>query len=89
MDRNRADAVAAALFLVWLVLLLPWLLIAPLSFMAFDGDSQLLAYTYVGLIWTYPLSVGLVWWFRDQSPLIAFFPFVNIATCILLALLEK
>jgi hypothetical protein len=83
MDRNTEDAIAAGLFLFWLVLLLPWLVLAPLSLMAFDAGPEFLVYVFVWSIWTYPISVGVVWWFRRDVPLIAFLPCLNIATGLL------
>lgn len=43
-----------------LATLLPWLMIAPMSLMAFDGGNTVMAYTLVGLILAYP--IWLLWW---------------------------
>lgn len=79
MNKQTFEQIAAGLFLVWVVLLLPWLLFAALSLMAFDAGPSLAVYIFVVSIWTYPVSVGIVWWFRDREPRIAFLPCLNIA----------
>jgi len=83
MDKQTLDQVAAALFLLWVVLLLPWIVLGPMSAMAFDAGPKLEVYVFVGSIWTYPISVGLVWMFRNDRPLISFLPLINIALAFL------
>jgi hypothetical protein len=65
------------LFIVWLLLLLPWIIVAPLMAMAFDGAHTLSIYVGVGAIWSYPLSVGIVWAFMKKNPVAALFPLMN------------
>jgi hypothetical protein len=79
MDKQRLDQIAAALFLLWVVLLLPWIVLAPMAGMAFDAGPKFWVYVLVGSIWTYPISVGLVWMLRDDRPLISVLPLMNIA----------
>jgi hypothetical protein len=67
------------LFLLWMFLLLPWVILAGLVGMAFDAGSTLRAYIVVSSVWTYPVSVWMVWRFRERSPVIALLPFLNIA----------
>jgi hypothetical protein len=74
--QERKDA--KALFVIWLVLFLPWLFIAPLLGMAFDSPPTLSIYVGVWSVWTYPLSVGIVWMFRKKYPWITLFPFINL-----------
>ena len=69
---------AAALFLIWNVLLLPWIVIAPLLGMVFDAPPTFSTYVGVWSIWSYPLSVGIVWIFRKKHPLITLFPCINL-----------
>jgi hypothetical protein len=71
-------AVALVLFVIWLILLLPWLLFAGLSGMAFDAGNALRAYVYLFSLWTYPVSVWVVWKFREERPAIALFPMLNL-----------
>jgi hypothetical protein len=72
-----------ALFLLWLFLLLPWMVLARLAGMAFDGGPTLAAYLLAGAIWSYPISVGIVWRYRKNIPAIALLPFLNVAICVL------
>jgi uncharacterized membrane protein len=67
-----------ALFVIWLVLLLPWLLFAALSGMAFDTGNTLRAYVFLCSLWTYPASVWAVWKFREARPAIALLPVLNL-----------
>ena len=62
------------LFIAWLLLLLPWIIVAPLMAMAFDGPHTLSIYIGVGAIWSYPLSVSVVCAFRKKNPVAALFP---------------
>jgi hypothetical protein len=78
MNKQTLEQIAAGLFLFWLVLLLPWLPFAALSGMAFDAGSKFAVYVFVVSIWTYPVSVGFVWMFRENEPLVALLPCVNI-----------
>jgi hypothetical protein len=86
MNKQALPQVAAGLFLLWLVLLLPWLLLAPMSGMAFDAGPKVAVYVCVWSIWTYPISVALVWKYRHDVPTIAFLPCVNIATWVIAGL---
>jgi hypothetical protein len=78
--------IAASLFLLWLVLLVPWLFFAGLAGMAFDGRPTLGAYLFVCSIWTYPISVIFVWMYRDDRPEVALLPILNIATLLVAGL---
>lgn len=78
MERQTLEQIGSALFLVWFVSLLPWLIIASLWGMILDGGPSLGANVSIGAVWTYPVSVGLAWKFRDKAPIIAFLPFTNI-----------
>jgi hypothetical protein len=83
MTKSTLEQVAAALFLFWIVLLLPWLAFAGPSAMAFDAGPTFAVYVFVMSIWTYPLSVGIVWLLRQKAPLIALLPCLNIAACLI------
>jgi hypothetical protein len=65
------------LFIVWLLLLLPWIIVAPLMAMVFDSPPTPSIYIGVGAIWSYPLSVGIVWAFMKKNPVAALFPLIN------------
>lgn len=52
--------VAYLLMAVALATLLPWLMMAPMSLMAFDAGASVMAYAVVGLMFLYP--VWLLYW---------------------------
>jgi hypothetical protein len=62
---------------VWLILLVPWIVVAPLMAMAYDAPPTLSVYIGTFSIWAYPLSVGVVWMFRKKNPAVALFPCMN------------
>jgi hypothetical protein len=68
-------------FIAWLILLVPWLLLAPLSGMAFDGGETPDAYAFVWSVWTYPVTVLMVAVFRRWMPWIVVLPVINFAGC--------
>jgi len=80
---------AKALFILWLVLLLPWFLFAGLSGMAFDGGPTAEAYTVVWSVWTYPITLGIVAVWRRWVPWIVILPFLNVVGCGASELLHK
>jgi len=67
------------LFFIWNILLLPWTVVACAMAMAFDSPATLSTYVGVWSIWSYPISVGIVWLFRKKHPLIVLFPCINFA----------
>ena len=79
--------VMKVLFPIWLVLLVPWLFLAPLSLMAL-GDTPPTSQTYVTVyaIWTYPVAVGIAAIFRKKVPVISLLPGLNIVACFVAAL---
>ena len=70
------------MFVIWVILLVPWVILAPISLMAFAGGSTVFVYTFLFFFWTYPLAVFIVWKFRDKSPLIVWLPCLNIAVVV-------
>ena len=89
LSKTARQQVAGGLFLLWLVLLLPWLVLAPMYGMVLDAGPQLALYISIGFVWTYPISVWLVWKYRDDVPFVALVPVVNIAGCIFAAMFSK
>jgi hypothetical protein len=65
------------LFIVWLILLLPWIVIAPFVALLFDAPPTLAIYIGAWSIWSYPLSVGVVWIFRRKNQVASLFPCMN------------
>jgi hypothetical protein len=81
VNKLTPQKVTTALFFIWLFLLLPWLLLAPLSLMAFDAGPTFKAYVFVWSIWTFPVSVGIVAIVRKKAPVIALLPCLNVMAC--------
>ena len=57
-SKQPATRATRAVFIFWLVLLIPWLVVGPLSGMAFDGGATPEAYAFFWSTITYPVSVG-------------------------------
>ena len=79
---DSLEGAAYLLFVIWVILLVPWVFFAPISLMAFAGGSTVFVYTFLFFFWTYPLAVFLVWKFSNKSPLIVWLPVLNIAAVI-------
>jgi hypothetical protein len=80
---------ARYMFVFWVVLLIPWLLVGPLSGMAFDAGYTAEAYAFVWSVWTYPITVGVAAVFRRWVPWIVLLPLLNVAGCGASELLHK
>jgi hypothetical protein len=64
----------------WFLLLMPWIVIAPLSGMAFDAGHTVEAYVLVGCIWAYPIVLGVSFLLKRRWPFVAaFLPLANLA----------
>jgi hypothetical protein len=77
-NQTLEEQSATFLFVIWNILLVPWMALAPLLAMAFDAPPTLSVYLGVWSVWSYPLSVGVVWMFRKKHHLIILFPCVNL-----------
>jgi hypothetical protein len=62
---------------IWSVLMIPWLLVAGMAGVAFDGGARSAAYMFVWSVWTYPIVLLIAVIFRKKSPLIIWLPFLN------------
>ncbi len=80
---------ARAVFIFWIVLLIPWLLIAPLSAMAFDGGYTAEAYALVWSVWTYPITVALTAVLRRWVVWAVWLPLLNLTGCFSSGLLHN
>ncbi len=76
-------------FIVWLILLVPWMLVGPLSAMAFDGGATPEAYVYFWSTITYPASVALAGLLRRKYPYAVILPTLNFAACFTSSLLHQ
>jgi hypothetical protein len=86
---RQMPTAAKGIFIFWLVLVIPWLLLAPLSGMAFDAGYTSEAYAFVWSVWTYPITVGIVALCRRWVPWIVLLPILNIVGCGASELLHK
>ncbi|MBZ5531288.1 MAG: hypothetical protein LAO20_07645 [Acidobacteriia bacterium] len=73
-----SQKLATALLIVWLVLLVPWFMLAPWAAMVFDGGVTWSAYLIVWSIWTYPLTVIAGAALRKKAPAFVLLPFLNV-----------
>ena len=78
-----------ALFVLWLLLLLPWIVIAPLSAMMFDAPPTIGVYVGFWTILTYPVSVVIAALLRKKAPASVLLPFLNFAVFGILAVTGK
>jgi ABC-type microcin C transport system permease subunit YejB len=67
----------AILFGLWIFLLIPWLLIAPLSAMAFDAGNTFDAWVVFLSIVSYPVPVIIASFMRRKKPTLLLLPFLN------------
>jgi hypothetical protein len=76
------------LFVFWIILLLAWVLFAPICVMAFDAGPSFGAYFFVGCVWTYPVTLLVAYVLRQRKPAAVFLPFLNIVLLLLFVFLE-
>jgi|SRR5579871_1673451 len=88
-QKQLAPSATRALFIFWLILLVPWMLFGPLSGMAFDGGATAEAYVFFWSTITYPISVALAAVFRRWYPYSVILPVLNFAACFASPLLHK
>jgi hypothetical protein len=86
---RQTPTAANRVFVFWLVLLLPWLLFASLSVMAFDAGYTAETRAFVFSVWTYPITVGIAAVVRRWVPWLVLLPLVNVAGCGVSGLLPK
>ena len=81
MENSATDLLARALLVIWVFLLIPWVVLAPLSGMAFDGGYTWKAYLFVGSLWTYPivLAIAIIALHRGKGTLVLLLPLLNVA----------
>ena len=77
-----------ALYVFWIILLVPWVPFAPLSLMAFDAGPSFGAYLFVGCVWSYPITVFLAFILRQKVRMIGFLPCLNFAIVFFYELLK-
>jgi hypothetical protein len=88
-EKQPAPSGTRALLIFWLILLVPWMVVWPLSGMAFDGGATAQAYVFFWSALTYPVSVALAAFFRRWFPYAVILPVVNFAACFGSSMLHK
>jgi hypothetical protein len=86
---RRSPTATKYISLLWVVLLIPWLLVAGISGMAFDGGHTAEAYAFFWSVWAYPITVGIAAVFRRWVPSIVLLPLLTLAGCATSQLLHK
>jgi hypothetical protein len=89
MEILANETLHKVLFVLWIILLVPWLPFAPLSAMAFDAGPNFWAYLFVGSFLTYPITVLTAFVLYQKKPRIAFLPFLNVGVLLIGAFLES
>ena len=90
MDEHEViDKLYTALYVFWIMLLLPWLPVAGASAMAFDPGPTFQAYLLITCVWTYPVTVFLAFILRQRVRMIGFLPFLNFVALIFYGILEN
>jgi hypothetical protein len=77
MESDLVRRRVKAILLFWKLLLVPWLLLAPLSGMAFDAGPTR-GHLFMWFFWTYPVSVLISAVFKEVVPAIVALPLVNV-----------
>jgi hypothetical protein len=67
-----------ALYVFWIILIVPWVPFALLAGMAFDSGPSFSAYLFVSCVWTYPIVVLIAFLLKKRVPMIGFLPFLNL-----------
>jgi hypothetical protein len=80
------NTTARIMLIVWFLLLLPCLIFAALSAMAFEGGYTPAAYATALTPWSYPVLLGVAFFYRRKKPHLVWLPALPLAV-IALALL--
>jgi hypothetical protein len=86
---RQTPTAAKYVFVFWVVLLIPWLLFAPLSVMILDAGQTAQAYGFIWSVWTFPIMVGVAAVVRRWVPWLVLLPLLNFAGCGAAGLLPK
>lgn len=81
-----AETAVRVLLTIWVLLVLPWLLFAPLSFMAFITGTTLPNVLLVLSVWSYGPAVFFAFKLLDRSRSAVLLPLLSIAATLLFSL---
>ena len=65
------------MLIIWCVLLVPWLMLALVTGMAFDAGYTTAAYLVALDVYTYPVTVGISFYYRRKHARLVWLPFLN------------
>lgn len=85
-QREPLDLTVKIMLIVWCVLLIPWFAFALVAGMAFDGGPTAAAYIVVWDVFTYPIAVGISFYYRRKHTRLIWLPAVNLVLPIVAAL---
>lgn len=71
------NPIVRVMLVVWCVLLVPWLMVVPGAGMAFDAGYTTAAYLVACDILTYPVAVGISFYYRRRHPRLIWLPILN------------
>ena len=74
--------------MVEFVLLVPWAPIAMLSGLAFDAGPRFSAYAFVGSVYTYPILLGIAFYYRRRRPGLLWLPTLTFYLVLLSTFIE-
>jgi len=78
-DPVPLETTVQVMLVVWCVLLWPCLIFAGLSAMAFDGGYTPAAYIVALLPWSYPVLLGIAFFYRRRNPRLVWLPALTFA----------
>jgi predicted permease len=79
VDATPLDRSVRAMLVVWCLLLIPWAFFALMSGMFFDAGYTVEAYLAFLGIWTYPILLGIAFFYRKKRPILLWLPALNFA----------
>lgn len=85
---RAVETLSRGLLFVWVVLLIPWVVFAALSGIAFDTKSTLVAALIVVSIWSYAPAVLVAFTLLERSRKAVLLPLISIAGTVVLNLLD-
>lgn len=78
MTPNSSKRWVNILFWVWYALFLPWIPLAFVSAMAFDGGYTIQAYVFAACVYTYPIVVLIAAALYHRSDSLVLLPCLNL-----------
>jgi hypothetical protein len=67
-----------AVLILWFLLAIPWLFVAPFAGMSFDAGDKWQVYVAVWSIWLYPVTTLIAYLCRRKVPLLVLIPALDV-----------